>query len=150
MPFLSNEVVFNHTNFTSQAATTDLKASSVLDLDGYEGVLATVHFPTTQAGTAASADDAGVGLWARYGTASASGGLSPASGTFIPGLTTAQVLDIYRPPARYVQFLFARGGASQKVGSVVVMRYGARVKPTTNTTTIVTVEQHASPATGQA
>lgn len=136
-----NRVSFN--GFTSASATTDVE-SAVYDMQGYEGIVALTHFATTASGQTGSAS--GNGLFARVSSASSTG-TEQSSGTFIPGTSTAQVLDLYRPQQRYVQFGVKRSGAGTKVGSLVVVQYGAHVQPTTNATT-VTVETFASPATG--
>lgn len=140
---LLKQVKISVNNFTSASATTDVE-TAIYDMQGFDGIVAMTHFATTGSGTVGSAS--GNGLFARISTASSSG-TEQASGSFIPGVTTAQALEIHRPTQRYVQFGLKRSGAGTKAGSIFVLQYAAGRLPTTNATTITT-KILATPATG--
>lgn len=59
------------------------------------------------------------------------------------------VLDVYKPTDRYVRLEMDRGGANTAYGDIFAIQYGARVKPTTQPTTVDN-EAHVSPAEGTA
>ena len=85
----------------------------------------------------------------RMSTASASGGMSQATGQVSHLTTGALVLDVYRPIKRYVQGLYTASGATSPAAGIVGMAYGARSMPTTHPTH-TSVTRLYSPGSGTA
>ena len=128
-------------NLTSAAATGIVDIGGPVDTKDFEGVFAVVQLGTTSTAN---------GLRALHGTASASAGLSQVLNSYVEGKSTGNMLDIYRPKKRFVQFQCMRE-ASTKLGSGFVFGYGPRVGPTTNDTAgLVSGRALRSPITGTA
>jgi len=128
-------------NLTSAAATGIVDIGGPLDAAPFEGLFAVVQLGTTSTAN---------GLRALHGTASASAGLTQVLNSYVEGKSTANVLDIYRPKKRFVQFQCMREAAT-KLGSGFVFGYGPRVGPTTNDTAgLVSGRMLPSPETGTA
>lgn len=138
--FLYNAQLLTVRNLTSAAATGIIE-TAVIDSAPYESVVAMVQLGTTSTAN---------GLRALHGTASASGGLSQVLNSYVEGKSTGNVLEIYRPKKRYLQFQCMRE-ASTKLGSFFVWGIGPRVAPATNDTAgLVSSRVLASPETGTA
>ncbi len=97
----------------------------VIDMAGFESVIGMV---------AASSTNSSNHLALRMSTASASGGMSDATGETSGIATGVQVLDVYRPTKRYVQFRYSSSGATSPQVGLIAMAYGARAMPTTQPT----------------
>lgn len=67
----------------------------------------------------------------RMSTASASGGMSDATGRVDHTTTGLLFLDVYRPIKRFVQGVFTASGASSPARFIVGMKYGLRSQPAT-------------------
>ena len=138
--FLANAQLLSVRNFTSAAAT-GIVETVVVDSKDFESVVAMVQLGTTSTAN---------GLRALHGTASASAGLGQVLNSYVEGISTGNVLEIYRPKKRFLQFQCMRE-ASTKLGSFFVWGLGARVMPTTNSTAgLVTSRVLVSPETGTA
>ena len=138
--FLTSWQLLAVKNLTSAAATGIIDLSGVLDTLPYDAVVCMVQHGTTGSSN---------GMRALMGTASASAGLSQVQNSFVTALSTATMLEIHRPPNRYVQFQAIRE-ASEKLGSAFVFGK-AEVLPSTNDTAgLVSSRILLSPRAGSA
>ena len=113
--------------------------TAVIDMLGYESVMFIAI---------ASATNASNHLGFRMSTASASGGMSDATGE-TSGLTQVSVLDVFRPTKRYVQGRYSASGATSPAVGIVAVVYGPRAEPTTQPSQ-TTVKRIYSPGSGTA
>ena len=97
----------------------------------------------------ASATNSSNHLGFRMSTASASGGMSDATGETSGISTGVHVLDVYRPTKRYVQGRYSASGATSPAVGLIGVAYGARVMPTTQPTG-TNVKRLYSPGSGTA
>lgn len=130
------------------AADTSDQNSSIVDMQGYEGVLFVASFGTLTATQVTS-------LKAQQDTDSAGGTMADLTGTSVGPLADGDsnkvlVLDVYRPLERYVRCVVDRGTANAVIDSVIAIQYGARKAPVTQGSTVSASELHASPAEGTA
>lgn len=110
---------------TGQAASGgagNVAKTRVIDMAGFESVMFLA---------VASATNASNRLAFRSGTASASGGLSDATGDVEHVTTGAMYLDVFRPTKRYVQGRYSASGATSPHVGIIGIAYGARSVPTT-------------------
>jgi hypothetical protein len=114
--------------------------SPVIDMAGAESVMAIA---------AASATNASNRLAMRMSTASASGGMSDATGETSGISSGGLVLDVYRPPKRFVQFRYSASGATGAAVGLAVIKYGLRSLPSTQPTP-TTVKREYAPGSGTA
>jgi len=129
------------------AGTTD-QNSSILDMQGCEGVIFLISFGTITAGAVTS-------VKAQQDTAVGGETMADLEGTSI---TVADdddnqvvVLDIYRPQERYVRCVVDRDTQNAVIDGIIALQYGVDHAPTTNdATTVVSREIHASPDEGTA
>ena len=134
------------------AAGTTEQAGSVLDMEGYEGVMFIASFGTLTATQVTSlnarAGDASDGSDATTSAADLAGSkVGPlADGDSNKGL----VLDVYRPQKRYIRPVIVRGTANAVIDGVWAIQYSARLGPTTQPTSVAASKQLASPAIGTA
>lgn len=136
--FLSEVVVLEVKNLTSAAATGIIE-SAVHNTFGYESIVCLApQFSATGSSN---------GLQALMGTASASGGLSEVLNSYVPALSTAVGLELYRPQ-QFVQFQAVRE-ASCKLGNLIVLGVKPSVTPATQSTARFSGRVLASPSTGQ-
>lgn len=112
----------------------------VIDMAGFESVLFAV---------VASATNSSNHLALRMSTASASGGMSDASGETSGISTGVQVLDVYRPTKRFVQGRYSSSGATSPAVGLIAFAYGARAMPSTQPTG-TNVKRMYSPGSGTA
>jgi hypothetical protein len=125
------------------------RTGAVLDMKGFRGVFAVVHF-------LAIAGSAVTTLKWQQDTASAFN-VDPQDllGT---GISVADdddgqifILDLYEPVERYVRLYVDKNAAQASAESAIYYQYGARIRPTTVTVAdLVTYERHVSPAEGTA
>jgi len=127
------------------AAATDIEGT-VLDMQGFEGVLMTVRFGAITAGAETS-------IKAQSGTDATVSDAADLEGT---SQTIADddgdqtfYIDLYRPEERYVRLYVDRATQDAVVASAEYIQYGARKLPTTHGTG-VSGELHISPAEGTA
>lgn len=109
-------------NGVASSGTTSPLNTSVLDMDGFEGVLFMAF---------ATATSTAQHLKVMMGTASATNTHSDATGR-VEHSVFGLYLDVFRPIKRYVQGSFTASGASSPARSVVAIRYGTRSGPTSN------------------
>ncbi len=97
----------------------------------------------------ASASNSSNHLAFRMGTASASGGLSDATGHVAQTTSGACVLDVYRPPKQFVQGRYSASGATGAAVAIVGIQYGPRALPTTQPAATLVTRLY-SPGSGTA
>jgi hypothetical protein len=103
--------------------------SLVVDMNGYEGVMFVL-----QVGTSGST---AVTMHVESGSSSGMGDMVDMEGTSIVSTSTgrsAVASDFYKPPYRYVRPVVV--ATTESAYSVLAIKYGARVLPTTQTTDI--------------
>ena len=111
-------------------------SSTILDMQGYDGVMFVLSFGSTV--TTANVTT----LIARNSTANSAAGMTNISG----GTATATALaassnngclslDVFRPVKRYVDVDITRTAANAVIDGVTAIQYAASVKPQTNDTT---------------
>jgi hypothetical protein len=131
------------------AAGTSDQTSSIIDMQGYEGVMFLASFGTLTATQVTS-------MRAQQGAAAAMGDAADLEGSTVGPLADDDdnqclVLDVYRPRERYVRVVIDRATANAVIDGVVAIQYGPREKPTVqDATTIAFSELHVSPAEGTA
>lgn len=133
---------------TAGAAGTDDIEGTILDMQGYDGVIAIVRFGVITANAVTSIK------W-RQDTGATMAAAADLEGT---GMTVADdddgqifVSELYRPLERYVQIYVDRGTQNAVVASAEYIRYAGRDFPISNNVTdAVTYELNVSPAEGTA
>jgi hypothetical protein len=109
------------TGVASSGITGNVK-TPVFDTFGFESIMFLA---------VASATNASNRLAFRMSTASASGGMSDATGEVSHTTTGVLVLDVRRPTKRYVQGRYSASGATSPAAGLIGIMYGARSQPTT-------------------
>jgi len=129
------------------AGTTD-QNSSILDMQGFDGVLFIAAFGTLTATQVTS-------LKAQQGAASDLSDAADLAGTATGPLADADgnkllCLDVYRPQERYVRCVVDRGTANAVIDGVIAIQYAGSKLPISQGTTVAFAEAHVSPAEGTA
>lgn len=130
------------------AGTTD-QTSSIIDMNGFEGVRFIALFGTLTATQVTS-------MKAQQGAAAAMGDAADLAGSSVGPLADADsnemlILDVYRPRERYVRVVIDRGTANAVIDGVIAEQYGPRTEPPVqDATTVSASETHQSPAEGTA
>ena len=140
---LINTGILENVKAVTSAAGSTVLESSVIDMDGYEGILLFTRFGT------AAADNL---ISAKMSSANDSATMGAIEGSAVaPGASDeVQWLDIYRPRKRYLQLVATRA-TSSKLGEMYAFKYGARKLPTDNNTAgTIAGEALISPSTGTA
>ena len=121
---------------STQGDGTGTDDGTILDMQGYEGVMFVAHF--------ADVDDTSVlTLQAQQDELNAGGGMATLTGnaTFTAGAANADddclVLDVYRPEKRYIRVQLVVATANAIVASVIAYQYGARKTPVTQGSTVL-------------
>lgn len=102
----------------ASSGTTSPLNSTVIDMDGFEGLLALA---------AATVTSTAQHLKVQVGTAS--GSLSDTTGRVEHNIVGTLAMDVFRPVARYVKVSFTASGGSAPARSLAVIRYGPRSAP---------------------
>ncbi len=125
----------------AQTANTTAVNSSIIDMQGFEGVVFVGTIGTANSGNYAKI---------QQGAASDLSDAADLEGTkVIPGDNgDSFMIDVYRPTERYVRCVVTRG-ASTTTGDIYALQYGARKVPVSHGSTIDS-EVHVSPAEGTA
>ena len=136
----------------SSASAVGTNATSVVDMQNFEGVFFFGKFGTIGAGTRA-------GFYLQ-GSTTSSTGFDALTGTMVD-ITTSQDnyvfgVDVYKPSVRYIRGLVVcQPGTATPYGDVYMVQYGPRAKSVLNSTSGRTqalaasgqiVETHVSPA----
>lgn len=131
---------------TAGVAGTSAINGSIVDMEGFDGLLVIVRFGTITAGAATS-------IKAQQGQDS---GVSDAADLLGTNQTIADTdddktfyIDIWRPQERYVRLVVSRATQNAVVASAEYIQYGARKKPTSQGTN-VSGEVFQGPAEGTA
>ncbi len=127
------------TGVASSGITGNVK-TPVFDMNGFESIMFVA---------VASATNSSNILAFRMSTASASGGMSDATGKVQHTSTGALVLDVRKPTKRYVQGRYSASGATSPAVGLIGLMYGARSLPTTQPAE-TTVTRLYSPGSGTA
>ncbi|HLO41018.1 MAG TPA: hypothetical protein VK176_08345 [Phycisphaerales bacterium] len=95
---------------------------TILDMQGYEGVIFVNYLGTPNAGNY---------LQAKQGNQSNMGDAQTLAGSKVTSGASdeAQVLEIFQPSDRYVRPSVIRAGTNTTVGLCIAIRYGAMVEP---------------------
>jgi hypothetical protein len=128
------------------AAATDIEGT-VIDMAGFEGVLAIVTF-------GAIAANAVTGIKMQQGTDATVTDAADILGTSqtVADDDDGQIfcIDLFKPRERYVRLYVDRATQNAVVASAEYIQYGARTEPVTSASTTVNVESHIAPAEGTA
>ena len=128
------------------AGTTDIN-STVIDMQGYEGVELVVMFGTISAGAVTS-------VKAQQGTLSDGSDMVDLEDTSVSIADSDDngvvLLDIYQPKERYVMLVVNRGTADAVIDGAIAIQYDAKEVPVTQDTTVAGSEFHLSPDEGTA
>lgn len=131
----------------AQAAGATNVNSAVVDMQGYDGVMFLAAFGAIVSGAVTS-------IKAQQGQASNLSDAADLAGTSITVADTddnkVAVLDIYRPQERYVRVAVLRATQNATVDGVIAIRYKGRKAPAVLDATVLSVENHQSPAEGTA
>ena len=119
---------------------------AIIDMSGFEGVLAIITFGTITSGAVTS-------IKMQQDTAAAMGGAADLEGTAQTVADTADettfYIDLHNPAERYVRLVVDRATQNAVVASAVYIQYGAKAKPTTQGSA-VSGESFSRPAEGTA
>lgn len=130
------------------AAGTSDQEGSVLDMQGFDGVVFVAAFGTLTASQVTS-------LKAQQGAASNLSDAADLEGTATGPLADGDgnkllVLDVYRPQERYVRCVVDRGTANAVIDGVIAIQYAGAKLPIAQGSTVAFAEAHVSPAEGTA
>lgn len=129
----------------AQADGTGTQSGDILDMSGYEGVLFIAKFDDVD-------NTAAITLQAQQNTANSASGMATLTGTvtYTAAATDADddllVLDIVRPLERYIRPQVVIADANATTAAVIAIQYGARSKPTTQSSTVLDSDVLTSPA----
>lgn len=134
---LTNDVKITVVSPAAAAAQTAIN-SSVLDMEGYEGVMFIALLGDV-------ADTSVLTLTAKGNTANSVSSPTPvtqkATDAFTAGAATADskalVVDVYKPTLRYQFANLTRTTADAIVGGIIAIQYQAHNKPTTNDASVI-------------
>ena len=150
--YLSELVKVTQGATTAAGATgTSTITGGIVDMSGFDGVLAIVSIGPVATGGAST-------LKWQQDSAAAMGSAADLLGTSVAiaedGDNKTYMSDLLHPRERYVRLVVTRsggaGGTEATIGSVTYIQYGAHNRPTTQGTNVLTTEQHYSPAEGTA
>ena len=133
---------------TAQAAGTSAVNGTVLDMQGFDGVVFVASFGALTATQVTS-------LKAQDGATSNLSDAADLAGSLTGPLADADgnrslVLEICKPAKRYIRPVINRATANAVIDSVVAIQYSASKSPTTNDTTVAAAKLRVSPANGTA
>lgn len=129
----------------AQAAGVTNVNSTVIDMQGFEGVQFTALFGAITA-------TAVTGIKVQQGNMSDGSDAVDLAGTAlaIPDTCSNKVLvtEVYKPTKRYVRLVVTRGTANAVIDGVLAQQFGSRVEPPVNDATVAASEYWVSPAEG--
>lgn len=127
------------------AAGTTKRTSSIIDMDGYDGVVFVAMLGTTiEAGT--------VDVFVDQNTANATSGMARLATTTVytvpasPAALTAIAVDVYRPKERYLQANVTPATQNAVICGVLAILYRGHTCPVTQEATVVKSTRLLSPA----
>lgn len=137
MSNLSKGIKVTVVEAAAAAAQTEL-VTDVLDMSGYEGV---IFMALTGDVTTASVLTLTVKANSANSVSSPTPITQKASDAFTADGTSADskliMVDVYRPPLRYVFGSLTRTTADAIVGGIIAIQYGAGLKPTTQAASVI-------------
>lgn len=143
---LANKVNIVRCINAEAAGTSDVNGS-VIDMEGYEGVMFIVAFGTITSGAVTS-------IKVQQGSQSNLSDAADLEGTSVSVADTAfnklAIVDVYRPRERYVRVVVDRGTQNAVIDGGIAIQYGPRELPVTQGDTVEGCEVHASPDEGAA
>lgn len=130
------------------AAGTSDQNSSVIDMQGWDGVTFIAAFGAITSGAVTS-------VKVQQGT---DGTVTDAADLEGTAVTVADdddnqvaIVEVYRPRERYVRLVVDRGTQNAVIDGVIAIQYNGRKQPSTHdSTTVISAESHNSPAEGTA
>jgi len=131
----------------AQSVGTSAVNSSVVDMDGFDGVVFVAAFGTITDGTP--------GIKAQQGEKADGSDMADLEGTkvslSVDDDNKLAVLDVKKAKERYVRCVVIRGGdTGAVVDGVIAIKYKGRVAPTTQPSSVAASEFHVSPDEGTA
>lgn len=144
--FSQNAKMTRVLNSTAAGVTT--VTSSVIDMQGFEGVEFTTLFGAITAGAV-------IGVKLQQGNASDGSDAQDLAGTNIVVPATASnvvsITDLWKPTKRYVRIAVTRTTQNSAIDGIIAQQYEARVYPSVNdTTTVAGYKYLVSPIEGTA
>jgi len=142
MNLLQNIKVTPLTRGDTGLAATNVDATTLVDMSGWDGVLLVTSIVEVTAGASTTA----VKLVPRHSATNASTALTDLGSTAQPGDATvstgdvqkAIIADVYRPTKRYISASVDKAGAgTSAVGPVIAIQYRGRKAPVTQSSTYV-------------
>lgn len=137
MSNLLKDVKITVVEAAAAAATTEL-VTDVLDMSGYEGVM---FIALTGDVTSASVLTLTVKANSANSVSSPTPVTQKASDAFTAGASDADskaiVVDVYKPPLRYVFGSLTRADQNAIVGGIIAIQYGAHMKPTSQAASVI-------------
>lgn len=124
---LSNDVKITKVAVAAVSAGTEV-LGSILDMQGYEGVVFVTSIATANAGNL---------LKVKQDDDSAMGSPADLEGSGVVATANAEVVfaDVYQPTKRYVRASVIRAGANTAVGDIYAIQYKPKVMPVVNEVT---------------
>lgn len=127
------------------AAGTTKRTSTILDMDGFDGVVfAAVLGTTIENGT--------LDVFVEQNTANATSGMARLATTTVytvpatPAALTSIAVDVYKPRERYLQCNVTPATQNAVICGVVAIQYKSHLCPVTDDATLVKVTRLISPA----
>lgn len=144
---LSDELKVTRVINAVAAGTDDTTDGTILDMQGFRGVVFIADFGTIATGAVTD-------IRARGGDLANGSDMADLVSTKV-SITDAQdnkvlVLDVSEPAYRYIRVRVTRRTANATVDGVVALQYAPSKMPTTNAASVAAAEIHVSPAQGSA
>ncbi len=129
------------------AAGTTNQNSSVIDMQGFEGITFTAIFGTLTA-------TAVTGIKVQQGNQSDGSDAQDLAGSAVSipdtGSNKVLITEIYKPTKRYVRCIVTRGTANAVIDGVIAQQFGARIDPPVQDSSVAASDHWVSPAEGVA
>jgi len=128
----------------SSAAASNITDATIVDMQGYEGVVFVTDIGTANAGNYLKAEQGAESDLSDAADIAGSKVIAAANGDVV-------ALDLAKPSARYVRPVVVRG-ASTTCGPIYAIQYGAKATSAVdnNVASSIVSETHVSPSTGTA
>ena len=119
------------------AGTSDTLTATEVDMLGYEGVMFVAHIGTVTSTGVATLTAKNSATSGSYGSGTIDTLLQPISGNTVQAIATTGdsnkllIIDVFRPPLRYVRAQIVRATANVVIASMVAFKYNATAQATT-------------------
>lgn len=144
---LTDNVKIMEVNAPVSAANNTDDNSDILDMAGWDGVVFIVPITDSVAGGVATLTVQQNTANSDIGMAAVSGGAAAATSSKNDDLNdTLLVVDVFRPRERYVQGVITSATQNIAFGNTIAIQYKGSKLPFTQSTSISTIVQVASPA----